>query len=225
MKIAIVGRGKTGQAVVDILGTDNIAEIFDSKNLVTLEKLDKADIAIIFVDRNTLTNIMPTLLNTRTPIVCGTTGFNYSKEIIENINVSKKTWVVANNFSLSMVFIKEALESLGKIKNLIPNTQYSIEETHHTQKLDAPSGTAVSWQQWTNVDECPISSIRVGDVKGIHDLRIDYEYESLQLKHIAHNRKLFAQGAIWTAKYIIQHPHTKGFHQFETLVRGAINGY
>jgi 4-hydroxy-tetrahydrodipicolinate reductase len=225
MKIAIVGKGKTGQAVVDILGTDNISEIFDSKNIVTSEKLDKADIAIIFVDRDTLINIMPILLNTATPIVCGTTGFEYSKEFIENINISKKTWVVANNFSLSMVFIKETLESLGKIKDLIPNAQYSIEETHHTQKLDAPSGTAVSWQQWANVDECPISSIRAGDVKGIHDLSIDYEYESLQFKHIAHDRKLFAQGAVWTAKYIIQHPNTKGFHQFETLVRGAINGY
>ena len=225
MKIAIVGKGKAGKAVIDLFGTNNISEVFDSRNILTLEKLNKTDAVIIFVDCHTLTSIMPTLLKTTTPIICGTTGFDYKEDLVEKINLNRGRWVVANNFSLSMVFIKEALESLGKIKNLIPHAQYEIEEIHHTQKLDAPSGTALSWQQWTNVGDCPISSIRIGDVKGIHDLKIDYEYESLEFKHTAHDRKLFAQGAIWATKHIIQNPHINGFNKFETLVKGAINGY
>ncbi len=222
MKIAIIGKGKTGQAVIDSLSAENIFNIFDSNNTITQEKLDEADAAIVFVDSDTLTSIIPILLGTTTSIICGTTGFNYTDEIIEKININKKTWIVANNFSLSMVFVKQALQSLGKIKSLIPNAQYTIEETHHTEKLDAPSGTAVSWQKWANIKDCPISSIRLDDVKGIHNLKIDYEYESIEFKHTAHDRKLFAQGAIWSAKYAIQNPHLNGFYQFETLVKGAI---
>ena len=222
MKIAVIGKGKTGQAVIDLLAKENIFDIFDSKNPLTIEKLNQADIAIVFVSYDTLTKIMPILLKTNTPIICGTTGFDYKESIVKEINTTNNTWVIANNFSLSMVFIKEALQSLGKIKNIIPEAQYAIKEIHHTQKLDAPSGTAISWQKWLDVDQCLISSIRLGDTKGIHDLNIDYEYESLEFKHTAHDRKLFAQGAIWAAQYITKNPTISGFHQFETLVKGAI---
>jgi 4-hydroxy-tetrahydrodipicolinate reductase len=225
MKFAIIGKGKTGKAVIASLDSTNISNVFDSKNTPTIEMLDQADVVIVFISSEALTTIMPVLLGTSTPIVCGTTGFAFTDDFITKVNIRKNTWVIANNFSLSMVFIKQALESLGKIQNLIPQAQYKINETHHTQKVDVPSGTAISWEQWLNVDKCPISSIREGDVKGIHIVNVDYEYESIQFEHIAHDRKLFAQGAIWAANYIHNNPQICGFNQFETLVNGATNGY
>jgi 4-hydroxy-tetrahydrodipicolinate reductase len=223
MKIAIIGKGKTGKAVIDLLDSTNISGIFDSTNNPTVEMLDNVDVVIVFIPSDALTIVMPILLRTSTPIVCGTTGFIYTDKLIATINTGKNTWVIANNFSLSMVFIKQALESLGKIQSLIPQAQYSIKETHHTQKVDIPSGTAISWEQWLNVDKCPILSIREGDVKGIHNMGVNYEYESIKFEHIANDRKLFAQGAIWAAHHIHNNPQICGFNKFETLVNGEIN--
>lgn len=218
MKIAVVGKGNTGQAVLDLLGKQNVYEVFDSNNLVTAERLNNADAVIVFVSASVLMEILPTLLEIQVPVICGTTGFNYTQNIVEKVNTSRQLWIVANNFSLSMVFIKEALASLGKIKHLIPHLEYKIKETHHVKKLDAPSGTAISWKEWLGIDDCTISSERFGDVKGIHEVKLDYEYETIELKHFAHNRKLFAQGAIWAAKYAIKNSSLFGFFQFEELV-------
>ncbi|BCD92446.1 4-hydroxy-tetrahydrodipicolinate reductase [Francisella halioticida] len=218
MRIAVVGKGNTGQAVIDLLGNDNIYEIFDSNNAVVIEKLNSADAVIVFVSAEVLAKILPVLLETKTPIICGTTGINYTQDIVEKINANRQAWIIANNFSLSMVFIKEALNSLGKIKHLIPQLEYTIKETHHTKKIDAPSGTAVSWQKWLDVENCTISSERFGDIRGIHETKLNHEYETIELKHTAHDRKLFAQGAIWAAKYAIQNHNLFGFFQFEELV-------
>lgn len=218
MKIAVVGKGNIGQAVLDLLGSQNIYEVFDSSNIVTAEKLNNVDAVIIFVSAKVLADILPVLLEAKTPIICGTTGFEYTRDVIEQVTLNKNIWIVANNFSLSMVFIKEALNSLGKIQHLIPQLEYTIKETHHTRKLDAPSGTAISWQNWLDVDSCAISSERLGDIKGIHEATLSYEYETIELKHTAHDRKLFAQGAIWAAKYAINNHSLYGFYQFEELV-------
>ncbi|MED7787673.1 dihydrodipicolinate reductase C-terminal domain-containing protein [Francisella sp. 19X1-34] len=218
MKIVVVGKGNTGQAVLDLLGSQNIYEVFDSNNIVTVEKLNNADAVIVFVSAKVLQEILPVLLETKTPIICGATGFDYTQSMIEQIIVNKNMWIIANNFSLSMVFIKEALNSLGKIQYLIPQLEYTIKETHHTRKLDAPSGTAISWKNWLDVDSCKISSERLGDIKGIHKAELSYEYETIELKHTAHDRKLFAQGAIWAAKYAVNNSNLYGFYQFEELV-------
>ncbi|API86138.1 dihydrodipicolinate reductase C-terminal domain-containing protein [Francisella uliginis] len=218
MKIAIVGKGNTGQAVLDLLGSQNIYEVFDSNNTVTVEKLNNAEAVIIFVSAKILEDILPILLETKTPIICGATGFDYTQGVVEQVTLNKKVWIVANNFSLSMVFIKKALNSLGKIQHLIPRLECTIKETHHTRKLDAPSGTAISWENWLDIDSCAISSERLGDIKGIHEATLSYEYETIELKHTAHDRKLFAQGAIWAAKYAINNSDLYGFYQFEELV-------
>lgn len=221
MKVAIIGRGKTGKAVLDLLKEDEISDVFDSQNLVTVEKLNKATVAIIFVSADVLRQILPVLLQSKVSVVCGTTGFHYDDTLIQRIKQSGQTWVVANNFSLSMVLIKEMLNTLGNLQNLVTNSHFHLTETHHTQKLDAPSGTAVSWQSWLNVKECPIESIRKEDVKGEHVLRVENPYETIELKHVAHDRKLFAEGAVWSARFVCENKLNAGFYQFDELVRGV----
>ena len=221
MKIAVIGKGKTGQAVIDGLADEQISRVYHSKNPVTLEQLNKADAAIVFVDAQIFQQILPILLTTKTPIICGTTGYAWREAFIEEVNQAGHTWVVANNFSLSMVLIKQMLNTLGKLPLLTEKVNFKLTETHHVQKLDSPSGTALSWQSWLGAKECPIDSIRKEDVKGEHQLVVDNGNETIELKHTAHNRKLFAQGAIWAARYINEHKSLKGFYQFDELVRGV----
>ena len=95
--------------------------------------------------------------------------------------------------------------------------EFHIHEVHHKEKKDAPSGTALSWQEWLG-QNAHISSDRQGDVKGIHSLHIKNENESIWLKHEAHRRELFAEGAIWSAKYLLKHPHIDpGVYSFSSI--------
>ncbi|WP_116964607.1 dihydrodipicolinate reductase C-terminal domain-containing protein [Fastidiosibacter lacustris] len=222
MKVAVIGKGKTGQAVIDLLKDNEISDIFDSQNLVTVEKLNKADVAIVFVNAVALRSILPILLQSKVMVVCGSTGFDYTDEIIDSVNQNAQTWVVANNFSLSMVLIKQMLSTLGNLQNLVTNTSFALLETHHIEKLDAPSGTAISWQKWLSVDNCPIESIRKEDVKGEHRLVVSNPYEKIELKHTAHDRRLFAQGAIWAARFVCKNEPLIGFYQFDELVGGVL---
>lgn len=221
MTVAVIGRGKTGKAVLDLLKEDEISDVFDSHNLVTVEKLNKAAVAIVFVSADVLRQILPDLLQSRVAVICGTTGFHYDEAFIQSVRQSGQTWVVANNFSWSMVLIKEMLNTLGNLQNLVTNSSFQLTETHHTHKLDAPSGTAVSWQSWLNVKDCPIASVRKEDVKGEHLLQVQNPYETIELKHIAHDRKLFAEGAVWSARFVCENKLNAGFYQFDELVRGV----
>ncbi len=222
MKVAVIGKGKTGQAVIDLLKREEIHQVFDSQNPPTCEKLKGADVAVVFVNAAVFEHIYPVLLEAQIPVVSGVTGFRYDQKLIQSVTEAGKPWVVAHNFSLSMVLIKEALSSLGKLGSLSKETAYSLSETHHTQKLDAPSGTALSWQSWLNVDDCPIESIRKDDVKGIHALHIDNSNEHIELLHTAHSRTLFAEGALWSARYLNLHKELTGFYQFDEIVKKGV---
>ena len=219
MKIAIVGKGKTGQAVIDSLPSENISAIFHSTKPITIEDLDQADAIIIFVNAEVLHQLLPVLLQIKTPIICGTTGYLWSEEFIREIDELGHTWIVANNFSFSMALIKSMLNTLSKLPLLNEQVSFKLQETHHLNKIDIPSGTALLWKSWLGLDYCPIESIRKKDVKGEHHLVVENIHETIELKHIANDRKLFAQGAIWAAKYTYEKKDFVGFHQFDELVR------
>ncbi|AJI45792.1 dihydrodipicolinate reductase [Francisella tularensis subsp. novicida] len=217
MRVAIVGNGKTGTAVSGLLSQDQISGIYDSKNVLTIEALQNADVAIVFVNAKILQELLPILLETNTPVICGTTGYDWEQNFISYINQNQKTWIVANNFSLSMVVVKNILASLGQLNQLHENADYSITEKHHVQKVDTPSGTAVSWRNWLNIGDVSIESIREGDIKGQHQLKVNTHHETIEFKHTAHDRSLFAEGAIWAAREVFQRG-IMGFVYFDELV-------
>ncbi|APC95130.1 dihydrodipicolinate reductase [Francisella tularensis subsp. novicida] len=217
MRVAIVGNGKTGAAVSGLLSQDQISGIYDSKNVLTIEALQNADVAIVFVNAKILQELLPILLETNTPVICGTTGYDWEQNFISYINQNQKTWIVANNFSLSMVVVKNILASLGQLNQLHENTDYSITEKHYVQKVDTPSGTAVSWRNWLNIGDVSIESIREGDIKGQHQVKVNTHHETIEFKHTAHDRSLFAEGAIWAAREVFQRGIT-GFIYFDELV-------
>ncbi len=201
-KIAVIGTGKTGSYVAHQLGEQ--AVLFDEDNKPTTSELKKTDAAIIFVPGNAAAEIIDIVLEAGIPAVWGTTGYEWPADLPSRVKTSNTKWVIGSNFSLGMNLVRKAIEIFGKGSDLLDSPNFHIHEVHHTQKQDAPSGTAISWQKWLG-KESVISSDRQGDVKGIHNLHIKTAGESIYLKHEAHDRSVFADGAIWTANFLLEH--------------------
>lgn len=215
MKVAVIGTGKTGGAVANLLGKD--AVLFDSKNKPEVEKLKGCDIAIVFVSPDGAAEVLDVLIEAKIPAVWGTTGYKWPEDLPQKVKNAETKWVIGTNFSLGMNLIRNAIGLFSKGSDLLTNPEFHIHEVHHIHKKDTPSGTALSWQDWLGKD-AKISSDRHGDVKGIHNLHIKTENESIWLKHEAHNRELFAEGAIWTANYLLEHPHIEpGVYSFSSV--------
>lgn len=200
MKISVIGTGKTGGAIAELLGDQAVT--FNNSNKPTAKEVAKTDAAIIFVPGDAASGVIDVMIETRIPAVWGTTGYSWPKNLPERVKAIQTKWVIGSNFSLGMNLVRKALNVLGEGADMLDSPKFHIHETHHTEKKDAPSGTALSWEKWLNRD-AQISSSRIGDVKGIHELHIKTANESIYLKHEAHDRKLFAEGAIWAAKKLL----------------------
>lgn len=138
------------------------------------------------------------------PLVCGTTGL--SKEIFKEMDqLAKQVPVLYSpNFSLGMALFFEILEKMGKKLNQFSTLQ--IEETHHTEKRDKPSGTALRLCELLAGDPAEIVSNRVGDVAGTHQVDFLFDRERLSIRHEAHSREAFAEGALQAAKFLFNKP-------------------
>lgn len=214
-KFAVIGTGKTGGTIAEELGDAAIP--FDEENKPTPEKLSLADAAIIFVPGSAAKEIIDILLETDIPAIWGTTGYQWPKELPARVKEAGTQWIIGSNFSLGMNLVRKSLNILGKGSEFLDEPKFHIHEVHHVHKQDAPSGTALSWGDWLGKG-ASISSDRQGDVKGIHELHLKTQGESIFLRHEAHSRSIFAEGAIWTANYILDHPEIPpGVYPFSEL--------
>lgn len=220
MKIAVLGKGKTGSKVIELLQEEKIIHtVFDSKNQLTKNALLGHDVIICFLAAEPFKQYIDTIIDSKIPLVCGTTGINYSEDLKNRIKENQLTWIVANNFSLGMNLIKNMIETLGKANKLVAHPKFHIHEIHHTKKLDAPSGTAISWKKWLDND-CEITSERLGDVIGFHEITLKTKTEEIKLSHNALDRKIFAEGAIFAAKKVIdQNFKQYGIIAFQDLIK------
>lgn len=221
MKISVIGTGKTGGEVVKLLG-DQLLYAFDEDTPPSLEKLKESDVAIIFVPGENAGEIIDTVLDSGVPAVWGTTGYKWPGDLGERIKVTGTRWILASNFSLGMSLVRRCLNVIGQGSKVLRDPEFHIHEVHHIHKKDAPSGTALSWRKWLGREDSTISSAREGDVKGIHSLHVKTEFESIYLKHEAHERAVFAEGAIWAARYLFNHQdQMPGLYSFESIVDQA----
>ena len=221
MKIVLFGYGKMGKEV------EKIALERGHELILKIEKneeydISEADVAIDFSVPSAAFNNITSCFKKNIPVISGTTGWleDYEKAV----TICKKnngSFIYASNFSIGVNLFFELNDKLSRIMNSNNNYTPSIEEIHHTKKLDAPSGTAItiaeqtiknsSTKEWclhTNgakVDKeiIPISSKRIKDVPGTHIVAYESEIDSIEIKHTAHNRKGFAHGAIIAAEWLI----------------------
>lgn len=221
MKLAVIGTGKTGGEVVKLLGPERISNTFDIDNSPTVEKLKRADAVIIFVPGSAVDEIIEMVLESRTPAVWGSTGYEWANDLDQRLKEISAKWIRASNFSLGMNVVRRAIRAIAEGSKILNNPEYRIHEVHHIHKKDAPSGTAISWKEWLGKD-ADITSEREGDIKGIHELTVSTPMESIYLKHKAHDRAVFAEGAIWAAEQLVTGNVPPGFHDFSSIFDKAI---
>lgn len=216
MNVAVIGTGKTGSEVVDLLNSDNIIGPFNTTNKPTADKLKDADVVIIFVPGSAVDDIFDPVLTAGIPAVWGSTGYEWPEDLDRKLKADNVKWLRASNFSLGMNIIRRCISVISKGSELLNDPGFHIHEIHHTGKKDAPSGTAISWKKWLGKD-AEITSERIGDIKGIHELAMKTDSESIFLKHQAHTRAVFAKGAIWSARQLLKDSIKPGLHDIETI--------
>lgn len=217
MKIAVLGTGTTGSEVINILNEGQIIGPFNTDNRPAPEKLRRADAAIIFVPGSAVDEVLDSVLKAKIPAAWGSTGYDWPHEKLDDRLQKQGTkWVRASNFSLGMNIARRCLNIIGEGAGILNDPSFSIHEIHHTRKKDAPSGTALSWEKWLGRD-ADITSERKGDIKGIHQLTLETGSESIFLQHKAHDRKIFAEGALWAVQQLSKPEFEPGFYTMETL--------
>ena len=218
MKIALLGYGKMGK-VIERIALERGHEIVLRKGQSdTFEGLDQADVAIDFsVPTAAVTNIS-TCLNQNIPVVSGTTGWlEQYDEMVRLCEAKNGTFLYGSNFSLGVNLFFELNEYLAKMMARFADVyKVSMEEIHHTQKLDSPSGTAISlakgiiqhsdYESWTEAqageNQIHIDAKRIENVPGTHSVFYQSEVDFIEIKHVAHNREGFALGSILAAEWI-----------------------
>ena len=224
MKIALIGYGKMGKAIEKIAHErgHEIVGKFGSSNLPTSEALSMADVAIEFTRPELATGHIMLCKEAGIPVVVGTTGWYEHFSEIKQCFSQNGALFTATNFSIGVNIAFHINRMLAAIMNNYPEYAAGITEIHHTRKLDAPSGTAISiaegiiaehssFNQWELSDEekqsfggnLPINAIRTDDVPGTHTITWNSSIDSISLTHTAHNRQGFATGAILAAEWII----------------------
>lgn len=222
MDIALLGSGKTGSEVANVASQRDgfTVTAFNRSNPASEAALSGHDVVISFLPGSAFLSHIPLLLKSQLPVVCGSTGFTFPggteafSRILSEQNIR---WIYASNFSLGMHLVREILPILGLASDVMPDAGFGIRETHHTQKLDSPSGTALSWRQWLG-HPADIASERIGDVVGEHELTVSTATERITLRHEALNRRIFAEGALQAAEWILNpaivpEPGLFAFHQ------------
>ena len=224
MKIAIIGYGKMGKTIERLAEADGHEVILKVgvENLkdFTTENLQKADVAIEFSRPESAFENVVKCFEAGIPVVCGTTAWleklaEAKAKCVEN----EVAFLYASNFSIGLNIFFEVNKYLAKMMNTQPQYEPNMNEIHHTQKLDAPSGTGITlaegilenitrkthWvnQKATTSEELTLTSERIDNVPGTHSISYDSPIDSIEITHTAHSREGFASGAILAAQWLI----------------------
>lgn len=223
MKIALIGYGKMGQAIEKIAlerGHNIGLKIsIDNLNDLTKDNIKTCDVAIEFTSPESALSNLEFCLSHQIPVVCGSTGWYKEAHKIETLCHEKKgTLLYASNFSVGVNLFFELNKKLAALMATQNSYTVSMEEIHHTQKLDAPSGTAITlaeqilsaqpqkkgWINDTSTKEDTISIIsrRINPAPGTHSIKYSSKIDDIEIIHTAHNREGFAFGAVLAAEYI-----------------------
>ena len=196
MKIALLGNGKTGGRVSELV-TEHAVQVFDSKNVPTLDGLKGCDVAICFLPGPILETYIGLLIQSALPAVIGSTGSRWQDGLDAKLVEAGLTWMYAPNFSRSMGKLKDMIEIMANIQD--KNARPLLEETLHIDKVDSPSATALAWEEWLG-QEIKFIDYRSAETYGVHKLTVETENETISIEHIIKDRTAYAQGALDAAE-------------------------
>ncbi len=236
MRIALIGYGKMGKAIEEVAllrGHDIVLKI-DQPNLhdFTRENIAKADVAIEFTSPHTAFDNIKSCIEFGVPVVCGSTGWTEQLEEMKKNCIDKNgSFIYSSNYSVGVNIFFEINKKLAELMASHKDYKVILEETHHTQKKDAPSGTAISLaeqvlervkrkKQWVNQisdnpEELEIISKRIDPAHGTHCIKYSSAIDDIEIIHTAHNRKGFATGAVLAAEFL---KDKKGFFTMKDVL-------
>lgn len=212
--IAIIGDGKMGQAIRQ-LATEkgwNVAAMLGERESasgggITASSLGNADVAVEFTQPDAAVANVTASLRAGVPVVVGTTGWYDSLAEVTRVATETGTGLLwSPNFSLGVNVLIELARYAGTLMQPLEGFDAHIVETHHSRKKDAPSGTAIAIGKAASdaLDRpIPTTSVRTGSVPGTHELIFDGAFEQLTLTHLARDRRVFAEGALQAASWLI----------------------
>lgn len=236
MNIALIGYGKMGKAIEEVAlsqGHQIVLKIdLDNAADFNQENISKADVAIEFTGPHSAKQNVLKCLELGIPVVCGSTGWLADwQEVADTCAAKNGTLLYASNFSIGVNLFFELNKYLAKL--MLPHTDYavSMKEIHHTQKKDAPSGTAITLaeqimevlpnkKQWvnhvsSNPEELSILSERIDPAPGTHTITWHSAIDDIEITHTAHTRKGFASGAVLAAGFL---PGKKGIYTMKQVL-------
>lgn len=223
LKVALIGYGKMGKMIEQIAlgrGHEIVCKLNHESSSKDWKALSKADVAIEFTKPDSALENIKKCFALNVPVVVGTTGWYEKLDEIKSICLrDKQSLLTASNFSIGVNLFFHINKILAQAMENLPEYNVEIEEIHHTQKLDAPSGTAITIAQgilseirrkieWKlDVDssansDLSIKSIRTDDVPGTHIVKYSSLIDDIEIKHVAHNRSGFATGAVVASEWL-----------------------
>jgi 4-hydroxy-tetrahydrodipicolinate reductase len=226
MKIVLLGYGKMGRAIEEIAlqrGHEIVCRVgIENLEDRTTENIKKADVVIEFTGPESAFDNIKLCFDAGVPVVCGSTGWLAKFEEAKNYCLQKKGgFLYASNFSVGVNIFFALNKKLAQLMRSHPEYKVSLKEIHHTQKLDAPSGTAISLaeqvmqaipekKKWVNhasadSSELVILSERKDPAPGTHSITYESEIDDISITHTAHSRKGFATGAVLAAEFLNAH--------------------
>lgn len=220
MKVALIGYGKMGKTIERILTERNheVVAIF-GRDGIDEEKLKLADVAIEFTRPEAVFDNISVCFKNQIPVITGTTGWlaKYD-EAVQLCNENKSAFLFASNFSLGVNIFFEINKQLARIMDAYSSYDVQMQEIHHTQKLDAPSGTAITLAEqlienidrkegWTleeahGNEQIHIDAVREPGVPGTHSITYASDIDDIEIKHTAKSRDGFALGAVLAAEFL-----------------------
>lgn len=235
MNILLVGYGKMGKAIepIAISHGHHITGKIDLQTGENFSASTKADVAIEFTQPESAVDNIKRCIDLHIPVVVGTTGwYQRLEEVTDYCKKNNGTVFYASNYSMGVNVFFKLNDYLSKLMDRYPEYEVTIDETHHTQKKDAPSGTAITLAQgliknlerkkeWvnyatTNPGELMINSFRVDPAPGTHVVTYHSAIDDIEIKHHAYSREGFAKGAVLVAEWL---PGHKGMLTMDDFLR------
>lgn len=226
-RLAIIGMGKMGRAIEQLAPERGftIASRIDPHGgdapSVSKASLADAEVAVEFTTPSAAAQNIAAALEAKCAVVVGTTGWYEKRADVEKL-VGKHggALLIAPNFSIGVAVFAQVVRAAAAAFRKAPGFDAHMVETHHAAKKDAPSGTAANLEKIAAAElgrSIPITSVRVGSVPGTHELIFDGAFEQIRLEHVARDRRVFADGALLAARWIIG---KQGVFTMEDVLRG-----
>ena len=212
-RVALIGMGKMGRAIALLAperGFNVVAEIDPanaSAGVITRETLRDAEVAIEFTVPGAAPANIRACVAAGCPVVVGTTGwYDQLPAVRAEVERANGALLTAPNFSVGVAIFDRVVAEAARLFGVVPGFDAHLIETHHNEKKDAPSGTAVSLARTAEAAmgrPIPITSVRLGSVPGTHELVFDAPFEQVRLVHEARDRRVFAEGALVAARWLV----------------------